>query len=533
MKALLIGINAKYIHPNLAIRLLKKNTTYQTDIKEFTIKDTKEEIINYILSNSYTIIGFSCYIWNIEFIKQILLELKNVSITIFLGGPEVSYNASYYLENNLADYVIKNEGEEAFHELLKYLDGKQKLLNVPNLYYKGGFTFDKLVDLSKAKMAYDLLDDVENKIMYIETSRGCPYHCGYCMASLDNKVRFFPIEEIKNQIILLQSRGAKVFKFLDRTFNANKKNFISLIDFIITSHLPNQSYQFEITGDLLSTEIIEYINKKAPKNLFRFEIGIQSTNIETNLSVGRIQNNEKLFHNIRRIQSANIIDLHLDLIAGLPLEDYKSFENTFNEVISLRPKELQLGFLKLLHGTSLMKEAKKYNYVWNKTAPYEIIRNDFMSEEDIREIHVAENAFESYYNSGVMPNAMQIILDYENNPFEFFHNLGKQNFKGRGLEQLFEVVDEVIKDKPYYSLFHETIIIDYLSYFNVKPKAWWMERLNPKTKKTRLRKIIEQLPNYSIVDLYKYALLVELDTTIILAIYKPTEKNIITIKKEF
>lgn len=532
MKILLIGINAKYIHPNLAIRLLKKNTTYDCDLIEFTIKDSISHIVEYIIDNGYNIVAFSTYIWNVNMIKSILQILKNKNIIIILGGPEVSYNAKYYLDNNLAQYVIKNEGEEAFNKLLHYLDNKEQLNNIPNLYYKNGFTFDKLVDLKNIKMAYDLLDDVKNKIIYLETSRGCPYHCGYCMASLDNKVRFFNIDEIKDQILKLNSKGAKVYKFLDRTFNANKKNFISLIDFIIENHIDGQSYQFEITGDLLDEDVILYINNKAIKNLFRFEIGIQSTNIKTNLSVGRIQNNEKLFNNIRLIQKANIIDLHLDLIAGLPYEDYKSFEKTFNDVISLRPKELQLGFLKLLYGTNLYKTRQKYGYIYQADAPYEVIENEYLSKADIAEIHITEDAFESYYNSNIMPNAIKVILDNEVNPFEFFHSLGKTSFKNKGFEHLYKNIDEFISNRPYYNEFHQEIIYDYLNYFNLKPKAWWNEKPDKKDKNKALRFIYEVYNlNIELIDLYKYSILVSLNDCYILAIYKPKQKQIYKLKK--
>ena len=291
MKTLLLGINSKYIHPNMAIRLLKVNCDYDVSLKEFNIKDKVNDIYDYIINNNYEVIGISCYIWNIELVKELLSLLKNHNLTIILGGPEVSYNASYYLDNDLCNYVIKNEGEEAFNLLLHYLNKEINLNEIPNLYYKGGFTFDKLVDLSKTKMAYHLLDDLNNKIIYIETSRGCPFKCGYCMASLDNKLRFFDIEEIKSEVLKLINQGGRIFKFLDRTFNANKKNFLSLIDFIIKHHKENNSFQFEITGDLLDDEIIKYINQNAPKNLFRFEIGIQSTNINANKAVYRIQNN--------------------------------------------------------------------------------------------------------------------------------------------------------------------------------------------------------------------------------------------------
>ena len=531
MKALLIGINAKYIHPNLAIRLLKKNTTYETDIKEYTIKDDISNIISFIDESDYDLVGFSCYIWNIEIIKKILLNIKH-NKKIFLGGPEVSYNPYDYIDNNLCDYVIKNEGEEAFHLLLSFLDNKCKLDEVPNLYYNHGFTFDKLVDLSKSKMAYDLLDDLHNKIVYLETSRGCPYKCAYCMASLDNKVRFFDMEEIKKQILYLQSKGARIYKFLDRTFNANKK-FIDLIDFIIENHKDNESYQFEITGDLLKPEYIDYINDKAPKNLIRFEIGIQSTNINANLAVGRIQNNDLLFSNIRKIQDKGIIDLHLDLIAGLPKEDYSSFIKTFNDCLKLRPKELQLGFLKLLHGTKLYNQATLYDYIWDNNAPYEIKSNKYLSENDIKEIHYTEDSFESYYNSFIMRNSMMIVLDNEINPFMFFNGLGKLDFKHKTLEHLFKTIDDYVKDKPYYDSIHKSLIIDYLNHFNLKPKAWWDEIIDKKEKNSKLREFFDKnIFDLSIDDLYKHTIIIPLKDIYIVAIYKSNYKLIKEIIKD-
>ena len=529
MKTLLLGINSKYIHPNIAIRLLKVNCDYDVDLKEFNIKDNIQTIYEYILNNNYEVVGISCYIWNIELIKELLPLLRKHNITIILGGPEVSYNSSYYLDNNLCDYVIKNEGEEAFNLLLHYLNKEINIEQIPNLYHKNGFTFDKLVDLSKTKMAYHLLDDLENKIIYIETSRGCPFKCGYCMASLDNKLRFFDIEEIKKEVLLLINKGGRIFKFLDRTFNANKKNFLSLIDFIITNHKPNNSFQFEITGDLLDDEIIEYINNHAPKNLFRFEIGIQSTNIKANKAVYRIQNNEKLFHNIKLIQDAKIIDLHLDLIAGLPYEDYDSFKNTFNEVLSLRPKELQLGFLKLLKGTKLYEEKDQYGYIFNKNAPYDIISNNFLSEEEIQKIHLLEDAFERFYNKGYYRTAINYILDNINNPFDFFYELGKVELTSKRLSDTFKLLDDFIKSNALvnYNEFHKLLIIDYLNSHNIKPSIWWDEKISPKDKNELLRLNIENGNlNYDVNILYKYSLVIPLKDSLIVAIYKDNKRII-------
>lgn len=529
MKTLLIGINSKYIHPNIAIRLLKANSDYDVDLKEFNIKDKEQDIYAYIIENQYSVIGISCYIWNIELINKLLPLIRKHDIKIILGGPEVSYNASYYLDNDLCDYVIKNEGEEAFNLILHHLNNKISLEQIPNLYHKLGFTFDKLVDLSKTKMAYHLLDDIENKIIYIETSRGCPFHCGYCMASLDNKLRFFDIEEIKKEVLLLINKGGKVFKFLDRTFNANKKNFLSLIDFIITHHKEGNSFQFEITGDLLDDDVIRYINENAPKNLFRFEIGIQSTNIKANKAVYRIQNNEKLFHNIRLIQDAQVIDLHLDLIAGLPYEDYPSFMNTFNEVLSLRPKELQLGFLKLLRGTKLYEEKDKYGYEFNGSAPYDIICNNFLTKEEINIIHIAEDAFERFYNKDYYKTSINYVLDHLDNAFNFFLELGKIPLNSKRLSDTFKLLNDFVKNniKLDYEEFHKLLIIDYLNLHNIKPNIWWDEKLSPKEKNNILR-INQENGNlkYDLNTLFKYSIVIPLKNSLIIAIYKNNTRKI-------
>lgn len=529
MKSLLIGINSKYIHPNIAIRLLKANCDYEVDLKEFNIKDKAEDIFEYIINNQYDVVGISCYIWNIELIKKLLPMLRKYNINIILGGPEVSYNATYYLDNGLCDYVIKNEGEEAFNLILYHLDNKISLDKIPNLYHKDGFTYDRLVDISKTKMAYHLLDDIENKIIYIETSRGCPFHCGYCMASLDNKLRFFDIEEIKKEVLLLINKGGRVFKFLDRTFNANKKNFLSLINFIIKNHKENNSFQFEITGDLLDDDVIKYINENSPKNLFRFEIGIQSTNIKANKAVYRIQNNEKLFHNIRLIQDAKVIDLHLDLIAGLPYEDYPSFINTFNEVLSLRPKELQLGFLKLLMGTKLYEEKEKYGYKFNERAPYSIISNDFLTSKDINNIHIAEDAFERFYNKGYYKNAINYLLDHRDNAFNFFLELGKIEITSKRLSDTFKLLNDFVKENINldYDEFHKLLIIDYLECHKIKPSVWWDEKLSPKDKNNILRINHENGKlTHDINILFKYSIVIPLKKEIIIAIYKDNETKI-------
>ena len=306
------------------------------------------------------------------------------------------------------------------------------------------------------------------------------------------------------------------------------------IDFIIKHHKENNSFQFEITGDLLDDEIIKYINQNAPKNLFRFEIGIQSTNINANKAVYRIQNNEKLFHNIKLIQDANIIDLHLDLIAGLPYEDYNSFKNTFNEVLSLRPKELQLGFLKLLKGTKLYEEKDKYGYIFNESAPYDIISNDFMSIEDIKNIHLLEDAFERYYNNVYYKISINYILDNIDNPFDFFFELGTKELKSKRLQDTFKLLDDFIKNKNInYNEFHKLLILDYLNIHNIKPTCFWNEKISPKEKNELLRNYKEKnLLSEDLSTLYKYSLVIPLKNEVIIAIYKDNKRKIYTLKKE-
>lgn len=357
------------------------------------------------------------------------------------------------------------------------------------------------------------------------------------MASLDNKLRFFDIEEIKRQVLSLINNGGRVFKFLDRTFNANKKNFISLIDFIIKNHKEKNSFQFEITGDLLDDDVINYINEHAPKNLFRFEIGIQSTNIKANKAVYRIQNNEKLFHNIKLIQDKEVIDLHLDLICGLPYEDFSSFRNTFNEVLSLRPKELQLGFLKLLKGTKLYNEKDQYGYIFNNQAPYDVISNNFLSKEEIIDIHLLEDAFDRFYNKDYYKNSINYIIDNIDDPFLFFSSLGKEKLISKRLEDTFKTLDIFVKNNypSLYSNIHKLLILDYLNCYKIKPSSWWDENITPKEKNELLR-LHHKLGNlnYDLNTLYKYALVIPLTNEIIVAIYKDKNKSeIISLRINF
>lgn len=521
MKTLLVGINSKYIHPNIAIRLLKGVALQAIPdvdiaIKEWTIKDSASTIVEEILNFNVDLIGFSCYIWNIELIKEILLALKMNRFLgkILLGGPEVSYEYQDFFSLYGVDYIIRNEGELAFTGLLKALIQEHEPLGVPNLVTSQFENqLELITSLDELPFPYDGLD-YKHQIMYLEASRGCPYHCSYCMASLEKKVRTFSLDRIKDTILRLLRAGAKTFKFLDRTFNIDPKRAMELFRFINEQAPDHASFQFEISGDLFTSKMIDYLIHDVRPGLFRFEIGIQSTNPTTNRAIGRHQNTTLLFQNIQKLQQGGKIGIHLDLIAGLPFEDLSSFKNTLNEAIQLRPLELQLGFLKFLKGTRIMQEASLYDYQWHKSAPYEIITNHILNEHDIAIIHTAENALDKFYNTPFFKYTIHYILDLVPNAFDFFFELGqyyeaRYSWIGYNLDELFIRFDEFIMTQ--ISIPHPTFLYlmkkDYLLHFSVKPKIWWPrpghERYHQKVRKILSTQTLPVLLD----DVFRYGVL--------------------------
>lgn len=543
MKTLLVGINSKYIHTNVAIRYLKANTTYETTLKEFTIKDDENLIYKNLLEDNPEIICFSAYLWNIEIIKSLTRRIKTeTSCIVVWGGPEVSYQTRGLMTSGPVDFIISQEGEIAFHQLLDALHLQKPYKDIPNLTYRDNqevfinqpMAVPNLNALHSPYYFETDYKDIPNRIQYVESSRGCPYRCSYCLASLDKDVRYFDINRVKNELLHLMKLGAKTFKFLDRTFNLNKKIAIELFDFIIHNHMKNTVFQFEITGDILPFEVIDFINQNAPKNLIRFEIGIQSTSEKTNLSVNRHQNTKQLFDLIRYIQKDEIIDLHLDLIAGLPYETLERFKQTFNEVFSLHAKELQLGFLKMLKGTKLRDESKEYGYLYSDSPPYEIIHNNYISSLELNQIHIVEEMLELYYNKGFMPTTIKTITNKVKSSFDFFYDLGvfyqENGFSTHRyqLHDVFDRLDKYIKinfteDYPYLL---DQLKFDYLIYSNIKPKIWWDNSSNMKN--ILVRKFYDTNQSIHIDDLYKYSLITNYQDGYLLFFYKNNQKQYFT-----
>lgn len=374
LKTTLITLNTKYIHTSLALRWLYVANKDKFDISfsEYTIKEDIKEISTEILSQSPDIVGISVYIWNVEQSKKLVAQLKQQQPTliIVLGGPEVSYEPAYFIENWDIDYLVSGEGEKVLGELLYALQNNADVEieavssrhKTSNLTAKADLnileTFDSPYNLEIDK------PHLKNRILYVESSRGCPYRCSYCLSSLEKGVRYFSEDYIKNNLKILINSDVNRIKFLDRTFNLNPIHTAMVFDFLIENYRKNLSCQFEIYADLLTKENIAYLNQRLPKHFFRFEIGIQSTHTPTNQSVNRKQDFSILSQNIEWLMKGEKVDLHLDLIAGLPYEDFNRFVESFNHVFRLKAKEIQLGFLKMLRGTELRKNAQKHAYIY-------------------------------------------------------------------------------------------------------------------------------------------------------------------------
>lgn len=542
MKTLITTLNAKFIHTALSIRLLYVATMEKHDVqfKEYTIKDDLSHIAQDILDMGIEVVAFSCYIWNIAYIKTLcqLLKAKKPQIKIILGGPEVTYEPAHFIENYEVDYVMSGEGEETFGQLLEVIE-KALPCDVVGVSYPGHISHEvACVDLKlveKLASPYDLAQDRKDKskrILYFETSRGCPFQCQYCLSSLEKGLRFFSHEYLEKQLDIVIHSGAKVVKLLDRSFNADAKHAIFILDYIFKHHVPNQQFQFEINADVFQQEIVDFINMHAPKGLLRFEIGIQSTYEPTNRAVKRMQNFDRLSDVIKQLMAGGKCDLHLDLIAGLPYEGYQRFAQSFDEVFAFRAKELQLGFLKMLRGTSLRNDAEQMGYDYDENPPYEMTKNDWMTNEDMKKIHLAEDMLEKYWNSGRFPISMNAIMDEQASPFFFFYELAcfyqGHQFKRLGYQvyDLCTCLDEFTNQQ-----YRDLIIQDYLSIHKTKPKKWYEMTLN----KAQRHQVIEALANrYQLNkdELYRYSIIEELKDGYLVAIYRDMNVKITRYDKE-
>ncbi len=431
MKVVFTTLNAKYVHINLAIRTIAKHCSeFSPIIKEYTINDNIDSIIASLHTQKADVIAFSCYIWNIEKVLYICRSLKEVNphLKIILGGHEVSYDADEIMQNNpWVDYIISGEGEKAVKALLGAIKCSAPIQNIPSLTYRenGRILCTQLAkpsDINEYAFPYDeTIRDFKGKIIYYESSRGCPFSCAYCLSGNNSCVSYLDIERVKKELLFFIKNDVPLVKFVDRTFNADKKRAKEIFRFLI-DNAKDTLFHFEIAGSLIDDETIQIL-KTAPKGLFQFEIGVQSTNEKTIKSIGRKIEYKELKTTVKKLADAKNVHIHLDLITGLPYEGYESFKKSFDDVISLCPDVLQLGFLKLLKGSRIRGEAEKYGYKFKASAPYEVMANDFISFDELIKLKFIEDLLDKYYNSGDFKRSMEFLFKKTSSPFAVFEKI--------------------------------------------------------------------------------------------------------------
>ena len=440
LKILLAACNAKYIHSNLAVYNLKScSGEYSPNvvIKEYTINQIQDDILKDIYLEQPDVICFSCYIWNISFVKELVPDLKKIlpHVDFWAGGPEVSYDAVEFLKKNPAFFgVMVGEGEETFHELAGYyIERKPENLKeirgvafhdetkVPDIVHTG---WRELMDLSKVPFAYSNLTEFKNRIIYYESSRGCPFSCSYCLSSIDKKLRFRDIELVKKELQFFIDNKVPQVKFVDRTFNCKHDHAMAIWRYITEHDNGITNFHFEISADLLREEELALMKTMRP-GLIQLEIGVQSTNPQTIKAIRRTMDFEKLKGIVEQIHSFGNIHQHLDLIAGLPYEGYESFHKSFCDVYALRPEQFQLGFLKVLKGSHMMEMTGEYQILYKDREPYEVLSTTWLTYGEILGLKMVESMVEVYYNSGQFKHTLVFLEQYFEDPFRMYEALGR------------------------------------------------------------------------------------------------------------
>lgn len=432
MKFLLVAVNAKYIHSNPAVYSLKRFAGEYTDaveIAEYTINNRMEDILEDIYRRKPDVIGFSCYIWNIGMVEKLMGELHKLlpALPVFLGGPEVTYDADKLLRKYpYLTGIFIGEGEATFAEVVKYYVKKnpESLEDIPGLMLRSGMTpVRKPLNLTDVPFLYDDMAPFTNRIIYYETQRGCPFRCSYCLSSIDKTVRFRDIEVVKKELAFFLEKKVKQVKFVDRTFNCNHDHAMAVWQYLYDHDNGVTNFHFEIAGDILREDEIALVAKMRP-GLVQFEIGVQSTNTDTLREIRRVMDIEKLKQVVAALKAAHNVHIHLDLIAGLPYEDYDSFARSFDDVYAMEPEQLQLGFLKVLKGSYMAEMAESYGLVYTDYAPYEVLYTNWLSFTEICRLKRIEEMVEIYYNSGQFAHSLPVMIaDFGQGAFAFYEAL--------------------------------------------------------------------------------------------------------------
>lgn len=492
MKLLIVALNSKYTHTSLSVRCIHGavKDICDSSFVEYTINDNQESVVADIFARKPDCIAFSCYIWNIENVLKIASVIKKASpgTTIVLGGHEVEHDSESILnEYKYIDAVLRGEGEISMREYVKCFLGEKDISSAFSITYRKD---DEIVYLPDAKTFVDLnevpfvyddsIDEIKNKVIYYETSRGCPYNCTYCLSGEGHKVRFLDVERVKKEFDFFIKKRVPLVKLVDRTFNADIKRAKEIFEFV-AQNPGDTCFHMELSGDIIDDETIEILSK-VKKGTLQFEIGVQTTNPETTKAINRKVSFDKLKTVVTRLMSKDNIHIHLDLIAGLPYEDLTSFKNSFNEVIAIKPHVLQLGFLKMLKGSYIRGQQHDFGYEFKDFAPYEIIKNDFISFEELLELKITENALDRFYNSGYFKNTMEYLMSKTKDYYGIFHKIGlymsMEYPTGYAFSKqlLFDIIYECFgKDDD---VFVEKLKKDYLISFRPGARPCWMGEHN-------------------------------------------------------
>lgn len=530
MKIILTAVNAKYIHFNLAVYTLQASAEKAgvfPEIREFTINQSKDSMLRSLFLARADVVCVSCYIWNISIVEDLITEYHKISpkTKIWLGGPEVSYHAEEMLEQYpfLAG-IMKGEGEVTFREIAVYYQNQGNGMEGKTLEEIHGITYRDadgavksnpwrpVMDLSEVDFPYANLKKFENRIIYYESSRGCPFSCSYCLSSIDKRLRFRNLDLVKKELAFFLEQKVPQVKFVDRTFNCKKDHAMAIWKFIAEHDNGVTNFHFEIAADLITEEELELLNTLRP-GLVQLEIGVQSTNPQTIEAIHRKMDFGKVTEIVNRIAKGRNIHQHLDLIAGLPYEDYASFRRSFADVYALRPQQLQLGFLKVLRGSFMYEHTKEYDCHYQEREPYEVLYTKWLPYDDVLKLKDVEEMVEVYYNSGQFVHTLPMIERLYENPFDFFQELG-DFYRAKGYSeaahnriQRYEILLEFLRDEKQQdeAFFRQMMVLDLYARENMKtrprfakdPSEWKNESRDFYQKEAETRML---LPSYTTYD---------------------------------
>lgn len=500
MKILLAAINAKYIHSNLAVYSLKayaKEFAEHIVIGEYTINHRVDYILEQIYKQKPEVLCFSCYIWNIKYIECLIREFHKLcpKVPIWLGGPEVSFETEAFLETHPeVTGIMRGEGEKKFYALCQYyVNGIGDLQALQE--------WEQPLNMSEIPFCYEEIGDFKNRIIYYESGRGCPFHCSYCLSSIDKKLRFRDLELVKKELAFFIEKEVPQVKFVDRTFNCQHEHAMAVWQFIKEHDNGITNFHFEISADLLNEKELELLASMRP-GLVQLEIGVQSANPETIVEIHRSMKLERVKEVVKQIQCGENIHQHLDLIAGLPYEDYKTFGKSFDEIYALKPNQLQLGFLKVLKGSYMYEHATDYGLVYHSDAPYEVMKTKWLSFEDILKIKQIEEMLEVYYNSGQFEITMKIMEVLFDSPFAMFQRLGAfyeekgyrtmSHSRIRRCEILLEFAEDyfakenAVEKEAVCDVIKESLTFDLYYRENCKSRPYWAPPISEFKRMTKL-----------------------------------------------